>query len=308
MRKIIAGVIIVSAVIGYSSCQKQTSSEEKQALTVKQADAKTGRTACISNYLQLAIDPLTGGSYIYAVTNSPSNGPISVINVNGSAGNNRIGSSNPLTAVTMMTGLSYDPFSDSCYGITGSAGSHPHSLVRFKLTDVNVVNITPLFTLGTVFDLSDIERDPFMHNTYYAINRAVAGNNRIATVDVTTGQVTTLPSATGLNFQGLAVDTHGKLYLMSMTGTSGDVYVADPGSGAIILGPCPYGVVIAPGALGPDAEMGLHFEDACTNLLVTGNYTGKTRILTDALPVCLGGPVPPSVPLNIKPTVDFAKQ
>jgi hypothetical protein len=309
MKKIMTGLLFVSAVAGFSSCSKQTESGEQKALTANKAEASAAApapTACATKYLDLVIDPATGGSFLYSIVNSPSNPPVAVNNVIGSAGNNQIGSSLPATTVTRMTGLSFDPATSTCYGITGAGGSHPNSLIKFNVGDPNVVGIAPLISPGGPINLSDIERNPF-NGKYYAINRAAAANNRLVIVDVTTGIVTFLPLSTGLPLRGLAMDPGGKIYLMRMTGASGNVYVADPLTGGIILGPCPYGIVISPGVIGANAEMGLHFDDVCTNLLITGNFTGTAFQLTDALPVCLGGPVPPSIPVGIKPTVDFSR-
>lgn len=310
MKKIIALSLVISAAVIYSSCSKQKETGNSPAGPADNSSSKAAPApapaACATKYLDLVIDPATGGSFLYKIDNSPSNPPVTITNINGSAGNNQIGSSSPLTTVLKMTGLSYDPATGICYGITGNAGSHPNSLIRFNLGDPNVVGIAPLVSPGGAIDLSDIERNPW-NGRYYAINRAVAGNNRLVIVDVTTGNVAFLPMTTGLPLRGLAMDPGGKIYLMRMTGTSGNVYVADPLTGGLILGPCPYGVVIAPGFLGANAEMGLHFDDVCTNLLITGNFNGTSFRLTDALPACLGGPVPPSVPVGIKPTVDFSR-
>jgi DNA-binding beta-propeller fold protein YncE len=307
MRKIITGLLAVSVIMTYSSCKKQTVAEEQQQAPAASNETGKGAStfACSTKYLDLVIDPATGGSFLYKIDNSPSNPPVAVTTINGSAGNNQIGSSLPATTVTKMTGLSYDPATGVCYGITGAGGSHPNSLIKFSLADPNVVGITPLISPGLI-DLSDIERNPAT-GRYYAINRVAAGNNSVVIVDVTTASVIFLPLTTGLNLRGLAVDPGGKLYVMRMTGTSGSVYVVDPGTGGVILGPCPYGVVIAPGVFAPNAEMGLHFDDVCTNFFITGNFVGTSFRLTDALPACFGGPIPPSIPVPIKPTVDFSR-
>jgi hypothetical protein len=314
MKKIIALTLTLGAVVIYSSCTKQKEIGNDPASSPAQSENNVSNAAppppapaaCATKYLDLAIDPATGRGLLYRIVNSPSNAPVTITAINGSAGNNIIGSSLPATTVLKMTGLSYDPATGICYGITGNGGSHPNSLIRFNIADPNVVGITPLISGGGAIDLSDIERNPAT-GRYYAINRAVAANNRIVIVDVFTANVFFLPLTTGLPLRGLAVDPGGKLYLMRMTGTSGNVYVADPATGGIILGPCPYGVVIAPGFIGAGAEMGLHFDDVCTNLLITGNFNGTSFRLTDALPACLGGPVPASLPVAIRPTVDFAR-
>lgn len=312
MKKIIALSLVITAAAVYSSCTKQKETDNRIAETtapgntVSNAAPPSAAAACATKYLNLVIDPATGGSFLFKIDNSPSNPPVTITALNGSAGNNQIGSSSIATTVFKMTGLSYDPATGVCYGITGNGGSHPNSLIKFNLADPNVVSIAPLVSPGGAIDLSDIERNPF-NGRYYAINRAVPANNRLVVVNVATATVTFLPLSTGQPLRGLAMDPGGKIYLMRMTGISGNVSVADPNTGGIILGPCAYGVVIAPGVLGPNAEMGLHFDDVCTNLLITGNFNGTSFRLTDALPVCLGGPVPPSIPVGIKPTVDFAR-
>lgn len=312
MKKIIASSVVLLTVIIYTSCSKQKEPVSEPAdapktdNTVANAAPPPVAAACATKYLDLAIDPATGRGLLYKIDNSPSNPPVTITAMNGSAGNNIIGSSLAATTVLKMTGLSYDPATGVCYGITGNGGSHPNSLIKFSLADPNVVGIIPLVSPGGAIDLSDIERNPW-NGRYYAINRAIAANNRLVIVDVTTGVVSFLPAATGLTLRGLAMDPGGKIYLMRMTGVSGNVYVADPLTGGIILGPCPFGVTIAPGFLGANAEMGLHFDDVCTNILITGNFNGTSFRLSDGLPACLGGPVPASIPVGIRPTVDFSR-
>lgn len=310
MKKIIAGLFIVAA-LGITSCNKEKSTTNDPAapenkVTASGEAAAPAPAACSTKYLDLVIDPATGGSFVYVIYNTPSNPPVSVVNLNGSAGNNQIGSSSPLTTVTRMTGLSFDPTTGTCWGITGAGGSHPNSLIKFNVGDPNVVSITPLISPGGAINLSDIERNPW-NGRYYAINRANAANNRLVIVDVTTATVNFLPLTTGQPLRGLAMDPGGKIYLMRMTGVSGNVYVADPNTGGLILGPCPFVNPIAPGVIGANTEMGLHFDDVCTNLLVTGNFTGTSIQLNDGLPACLGGPVPVAPVVAIKPTVDFSR-
>lgn len=310
MKKIIAGLFIVAA-WAITGCNKEksvtnTPAAPENKTTASGESAAPAPAACSTKYLDLVIDPATGGSFLYVIYNTPSNPPVSVVNLNGSAGNNQIGSSSPLTTVTRMTGLSFDPASGTCWGITGAGGSHPNSLIKFHISDPNVVSIVPLISTGGPINLSDIERNPW-NGRYYAINRANAANNQLVIVDVTTGNVIFLPLATGLPLRGLAMDPGGKIYLMRMTGVSGNVYVADPNTGGLILGPCPFVNPIAPGVFGANGEMGLHFDDVCTNLLVTGNFSGTSFQLNDGLPACLGGPVPVAPVVPIKPTVDFAR-
>lgn len=306
MKKILAAAFFAAAFI--TGCKKEIAEPAPAAGEAGEAAASAAASpGCGTKYLNLVVDPSTGQSLLYVVYNTPSNPPVTVVNINGSAGNNIIGSSSLSTTVTFMTGLSFDPNTSICYGITGGAGSHPHSLVTFNVGDPNVVTITPLVSFSRI-NLSDIERNPW-NGRYYAINRASGINNRIVDVNVGSGAVTNYPSGTGLgSLRGLAMDPGGKLYVSNMiAGGNGDIYVVDPLTGGLILGPCAYPGAIAPGVLGTGAEMGLHFDDVCTNLLVTGNYTGVGTLLTDGLPVCLGGPSYTSIPSGVKPTVDFAR-
>jgi hypothetical protein len=296
MKKVSIFSLAAVCLLGAASCKKQTASEEAIASSSEIKNAlPNAALACNTKYLDLVVDAGGGGgSFLYRIDNTPSNPPF---------GNTALGQ---IGAVTFMTGLSYDPATGICYGITGNAGSNPNSIIRFNLATPAIVGITPLISTGGAINLTDIELNPAF-GRYYAINRAAANNNRIVIVDVNTGVVTFLPLTTGLPLRGLAMDPGGKIYVMRMTGTSGNVYVVDPGTGGIILGPCAYPGVISPGVLGANAEMGLHFDDVCSQRLVTGNFTGTNFQLTDGLPACLGGPLYAVIVNAIKPTVDFSR-
>jgi hypothetical protein len=58
---------------------------------------------------------------------------------------------------------------------------------------------------------------------------------------------------------------------------------------------------------GANAKMGLHFDDICTNLLATGNFSGNAFQLTDGYPACLGTPSYTAAPDVINPAVDFSR-
>jgi hypothetical protein len=297
MKKVFAGLMLLTAIVGYNSCKKQNAENETQAVSeIRNAPAPL---ACATKYLDLFLDAL-GNSYVSKIDNSPSNPPIT---------NTFLGQ---IGAVTLMTGLSYDPNTGICYGITGNVGSNPNSLIKFNLATPALVSIIPLISTSGAINLSDIERNPNTSTAiagYYAINRAVANNNRIVKVNVSTGVVTFLPLNTGQPLRGLAMDPGGKIYVMrSNAGGLGAVSVIDPTTGGVIAGfnQCPYPGVISPGGA-VNAEMGLHFDDVCTQRLVTGNFTGTGFQLTDGMPACLGGPSYTAAPGTIKPTVDFSR-
>jgi hypothetical protein len=295
--KIFSGLALV-AMMGLSVSCKKDNSDAMPATESGNSERTQAPAAalCATKYLNLVVDPSTGGSFLYKIENSPSNPVVVVDPINGSLGNNQIGS------VTRMTGLSYDPVSGVCFGVTGNAGSNPNSIVKFALSDPNVVSIAGILSTSPL-NLSDIEKNPF-NGRYYAINRAT---NRLAVIDLATLTSTDLPGALPVQMRGLAMDPGGKIYLLRTVGASGNIYVANPGTGGIILGPCAYPGAISPGVFFNNAEAGLHFDDVCTNRLVTGNAAGNNFQLTDGLPTCLGGPLYTALPNSIKPTVDFAR-
>ncbi|MBL7726057.1 MAG: hypothetical protein JNM68_00145 [Dinghuibacter sp.] len=292
MKKMFAGLVALTIIAG--SCKKQDSETGTSPLTAERETPVT--EACGSKYLNLVIDAAGGGqSYLYRVDNSPSNPPV-LVSFIGQIGN-----------VTFMTGISYDPASGVGFGVTGNAGSNPNSLVKFDVNIPSNFGVTPLLATFPI-NLSDIERNPW-NGRYYAINRAVANNNSLVIVDINTGVVTQLPSSTGQPLRGLAMDPGGKIYVMrTVAGGNGRVSVIDPTTGAVIppFNQCPYPGVISPGGLA-NAEMGLHFDDICTNLLVTGNFTGTNIQLTDGYPACLGPAAYTALPNSLRPTVDFSR-
>jgi hypothetical protein len=295
MKKMIAGFMLLSAIVVYNSCKKQTNGMGSPSLHENSDIGNAAAPlACGTRYLNLFLDP-AGRSFVSRIDNTPSN-PLVVNTFIGQIG-----------TVTFMTGLSYDPLTNICYGITGNTGSNPNSVISFNLATPALVSIIPLFSPGGAINLSDIERNPGLGG-YYAINRAVATNSRIVTVNVTSGLVTFLPLSTGQVLRGLAMDPGGKIYVMrTNAGGTGTVSVIDPFTGGVILPtPCPYTGIITPGGVA-NAEMGLHYDDVCTRLLVTGNFTGTSFQLTDGLPTCLGGSFYTALPGSIRPTVDFSR-
>lgn len=290
-----AGIVALSIIAGYSSCKKQNS-ETDSARVTGDREIPMAAAACGTKYLNLVIDAGAGGaSHLFKVENSPSNPPVTYSYIG------QIG------AVTFMTGISYDPVSGNGYGVTGNTGSNPNSLVKFDINVPSSVSIAPLSATFPI-NLSDIERNP-ANGLFYAINRAVANNNRLVTVDINTGVVTQLPLSTGQPLRGLAMDPGGKIYVMRTTaGGNARVSVIDPTTGAVIppYNQCPYPGIVSPGGIA-NAEIGLHFDDVCVQKLVTGNFTGTGFQLTDGYPACLGPASYTALPNSLKPTVDFSR-
>jgi hypothetical protein len=313
MKKMIACLTIVSGLLVWSSCRKQDLPPENtttaDAGSKVVPDGPITDAACGTKYLDLVIDN-SGLSYMFVTYNTPSNGPASTATINGSAGNAVIGFTSHPPGIQKMTGLAYDPVGAVAWGITGTGGNYPNSLIKIDLNDVNNVGVYPILSnCAIALDLSDLERNP-LNGNLYAINRsAAAASNRIVTLTPGNPGVVNCLSATiptAIQFRGLAVDCGGKIYAMRMSGANGRVYVIDPGTGGIIGGPFTYAGPIAPGAPAGNTEMGMHVDCDCTRNIVTGNFGGTSIILTDGLPSGLGGPTYSSAAV-IKPTVDFAR-
>ncbi len=259
--------------------------------------------ACAPLYYNLVWDP-AGTSNLYKISGSPSAGPVVVTPVLGSLGTSVIGGATP---VTKVTGLAYDPATGTAWAVTGNSGSNPNSLIRFAIGNPNVVTITPLTTAcGITLNLSDIERDQTT-GVYYAINiSSTDPNNRIVTVNPSTGVVSCLPNfiSLGIKMRGLTFGCNGQLYVLYTIGDTGVIININKTTGAIITS-YSYTGPITPGGVGnPDA--GLHFDCTCIGRFITGSLTGGP-LLTNALPSALGGPSYASVSGIIKPTVDFAR-
>jgi hypothetical protein len=261
---------------------------------------------CTPGYYNLAWDG-AGKGYIYKISGSPSTGAPIVTPVIGSAGNNIVGSSLAATTVFKMTGLAYDPATGTAWGVTGNGGSHPNSLIKFVFANPNVVSIVPLVNAcGLVLDVSDIERDPAT-GRYFAINRGLANpNNRVVVIDVNTATVNCLPNFlnTSLTLRGLTFGCNGQLYVLYAINNTGRVLEISKVTG-LMVNAYSYPGVITPGGVGAP-EMGLHFDCNCIGRFITGSLQGGP-LLTDGLPLGLGGPLYASLLGVIKPTVDFAK-
>jgi hypothetical protein len=300
--------MIAFAAIVLFACKKTPApvSETKTASTTVEPTPGAA-LACQPGYYNLALDNI-GQGYIYKISGSPSAGPYSISPVIGSAGNNIVGSSTVPTTVLKLTGLSYDPVSGVAYGITGNAGTHPNSIVKFAIGDPNVVSIAPLVSAcGIALNLSDIERDPTT-GRFYAINRSAAAfSNRVVVINLATLTVNCLANPINLGaeiMRGLTFDCNGRLYVLAASGNTGKLLDVNKVSG-LITASFAYPGVITPGGVGAP-EMGLHFDCNCIGRFITGSFVGAP-LLTDGLPAGLGGPLYASLVGAIKPTVDFAK-
>ncbi len=300
----IAWVALIAIVL--FSCKKTPVDQKNAEATIAGTSVSSAAAACQPVYYNLALDNI-GQGYVYKIGGSPSAGPVVVVPINGSAGNNIVGSSTAATTVLKMTGLAYDPTTGVAWGITGNGGTHPNSLIKFAIGDPNVVSIVPLLSAcGIALNLSDIERDPTTGRFFAINNSAVNPDNRVVVINIGTATVNCLPNfiAAGTNLRGLTFDCAGRLFVLNAVNTTGKILQINPGTGAIVAS-FGYPGIITPGGVGAP-EMGLHFDCNCIGQFITGSFTGGP-LLTDGLPAGLGGPLYNSLLGVIKPTVDFAR-
>jgi hypothetical protein len=293
---------IVFGLLTIAACKKNITASEPPA-------GETGKTTeeCMPFMYNLAVDSVSGGSYVYKVTGSPGAGPVTVVPYVVS-GSNQLKDCSGIP-IKNASGLAYDPATGIFYGTTGITGSIPNAI--FKFTDPNCVTITPATnTCGLVLNLSDVERDQTT-GAYYAINRGtVAPNNRIVRLGLPGAPtVNCLPNPlpVGLNARGLTFNCNGQLYVMHTTGTAGIVVFVNKATGlngAAAAYPGP----ITTFAAVPTPEMGLHFDCGCIKRFITGSFNPITAtLMTDGLPASLGGPFYNAATGVLKPTVDFAR-
>lgn len=297
---------IVLALLTIASCKKSVTADKGSPASSVTANA-TAVEECQPTMYNLAIDSVSGGSYIFKIAGSPGAGPISVTPYIVS-GNNQLKLCSGIP-ILRASGLSYDPTTGIFYGTTGSTGSIPNAI--FKFTDPNCVSIIPTVnTCGLALNLSDVERD---HTTgaFFAINRGtVAPNNRIVKLGLpASGSVNCLPNPlpVGLMARGLTFNCNGMLYVMHTSGITGTIFFVDKVTG-LNGAAYPYPGPITTFAAVPTPEVGLHFDCSCIGRFITGSFNPITAPrYTDGLPSGLGGPVYNTVVGAIKPTVDFAR-
>ena len=297
---------IVFALLTLVACKKGIKTEDPSLPAGKTSNAVE---ECVPYMYSLHVDSVTGASYIFKVSGSPSAGPITVApyTVGGGTSQLLIGGTTP---ILRASGLSYDPTTGIFYGTTGITGSIPNAI--FKFTNPNMVSIIPTVNScsGLVLDLSDVERDQTT-GIFYAINRGTAApNNRVVKLGLPgSGTVACLPNPlpVTLNARGLTFNCNGMLYVMHTNWASGTIVFVDKVTGAI--GPAyayPGAITSAPAV--PIPDLGLHFDCACIGRFITASFNRITApLVTDGLPSGLGGPAYSGVIGFLKPTVDFAR-
>jgi hypothetical protein len=296
---------IVFGLLTIAACKKGIKTEES-LLPV----GSSGKAVeeCLPNIYSLAVDSVSGASFVFKVSGSPGAGPITVAPYVVGGGTNQllIGGTTP---ILRASGLSYDPTTGTFYGTTGSTGSIPNAI--FKFTNPNAVAIIPTVnSCGLVLNLSDLERD---HTTgvFYAINRGtVAPNNRIVKLGLPAlGTVNCLPNPlpVGLNARGLTFNCNGLLYVMHTNWASGTIVFVDKITG-LNGGVYPYTGPITSAPAVPVPDLGLHFDCSCIGRFITASFNRITApLVTDGLPSGLGTPAYNAVVGFLKPTVDFAR-
>jgi hypothetical protein len=291
-----------------AACKKQFNTEQNLPDEASSKEKTTALAACQPGMYNLAVDSVTGFSYVYKVTGSPGAGPITVTPYIVS-GNNQLKTCSGVP-IRFATGLAFDPATGIFYGTTGAASSPANYILKF--TDPNCVTASPaVTTCGISLDLSDVERDPST-NAYYAINRGtVAPNNRIVKLGLPGGpSVSCLPNPlpVGLRMRGLTFNCNGQLYVMHTSGTNGIIVNINKTTG-LNVGSFAYPGPIAPAAAVATPEIGLHFDCACIGRFITGNFNPHflAPMMTDGLPAGMGGPIYNVASAVLRPTVDFAR-
>lgn len=296
---------IVFGLLTLAACKKGIKTED---VSLPSSNTAKAVEECVPNMYSLTVDSVTGASYIFKISGSPSAGPITVgpYAVGGGTNQLLIGGSTP---ILRASGLSYDPTSGTFYGTTGSSGSIPNAI--FKFTNPNFVSIIPTVNpCGLVLDLSDVERDQTT-GVFYAINRGTAApNNTIVKLGLPgTGNITCLPNPlpVTLNARGLTFNCNGMLYVMHTNWANGTIVFVDKITGAIGAGYAYPGPITSAPAV-PIPDLGLHFDCTCIGRFITASFNRITApLVTDGLPAGLGGPTYSGVVGFLKPTVDFAR-
>ncbi|THU35818.1 hypothetical protein FAM09_20690 [Niastella caeni] len=297
---------IVFGLLTIAACKKSiTADRSSSALTANKTN--NAMEECQPTMYNLAVDSVSGASYIFKVAGSPGAGPI-IVTPYVVSGTNQLKDcgGNP---ILNASGLAYDPATGIFYGTTGITGSVPNAIFRF--IDPNCVSITPATsTCGIALNLSDVERDQTT-GAYYAINRGTAApSNRIVRLGLPGApSVNCLPNPLpiGLRARGLTFDCNGQLYVMHTSGNTGTVVFVNKATG-LNGATFPYPGPITTSAAVPTPDLGLHFDCNCIGRFVTGSYNPvATTRMTDGLPTGLGGPIYNTALNVLKPTVDFAR-
>lgn len=297
---------IILALLTIASCKKSVTNDKESP--VAGTETVNAVEECQPTMYNLAVDSVSGASYIFKVAGSPGAGPIMVSPYVVSSTNQLIGPGG--TPILRASGLAYDPATGIFYGTTGINGSPiPNAIFRFM--DPNFVSITPAInSCGIALNLSDVERDQTT-GAYFAINRGTAApHNRIVKLGLPgSPTVNCLPNPlpVGLNARGLTFNCNGMLYVMHTSGVSGTLVFVNKVTG--LNGPSyayPGPITTSPAV--PTPELGLHFDCGCIGRFITGSFNpiAATRY-TDGLPAGLGGPIYNTVVGALKPTVDFAR-
>lgn len=317
MKKIFVYLpFVLGALLFWSSCEKQNSKMPTVVSTAASVEKNSKGVLCSPVYYHLMVDPVTGNSYLFKTSGSPSTPPVIPSAFPGACGDNviRETSSGACSPITYVTGIASDPGGTVIWATTGPASNYPNSLLKIPITNVNNAAIIPLIpSCGIVLNVSDIEYNK-VNNRYYAINRGNAVvNNRIVEILTAPGvNVICLAATVPVNRQlrGLTFGCNGQGYVMQVNGPNGKIWSFSPATGATGLPACPYGIVAPGAAAGTFPEMGLHFDcSSCLNKFITGNYQPIAGIplLTDGMPACIGPASYNSLSGVIKPTVDFAR-
>ncbi|MEP7318336.1 MAG: hypothetical protein ABI921_06335 [Panacibacter sp.] len=297
----------------FLSCEKQNQANPVNGIQAA-SEQNDASAACLAVYYQLIVDPVSGISYMFKTSGSPTTGAPVLTPIIGSFGDNVIREAGTNIAITFVSGIALNPGSGTVSATTSPASNYPSRLLRYPIANPSIATHVPMVsTCGLSLNVSDIEYNN-VNGRYYAINRGtVPADNRIVRINPgAPTNVICLASTIPVTRQmrGLTFGCNGQGYVMQMSGPNGRIWSFNPASGAVGAPSCPYTGVIAPGApITSVPEMGLHFDCSCSGLYITGNFDPAAGpfLLTDGMPACIGAASYASLAGVIKPTVDFAR-
>lgn len=224
--------------------------------------------------------PSHGTSYVLGINPSSGKSGFTTITVPAIPGPVALGSPTFLlksgTNITKMSGLAYDPTSNTFWGTTNNSGNFPNQLFQFDMAG-NTIIMMPLvddILLTPVTNIFDIEYCQF-DNTFYAIR----GNNQVVKINPINGHViaykTLLVGAKTL--MGLTNDKPGNLYLIAADNTIvvDDLWTIPAGGGLPIF-------ASYAGNVGIGNHLGLQFDEFSNYPFMTatskfGGVSGWTR-------------------------------
>ncbi|HTL31448.1 MAG TPA: hypothetical protein VL282_19595, partial [Tepidisphaeraceae bacterium] len=170
---------------------------------------------CIAVIGLISVTRTQAANTLYAATAGAGAGELYTLNPSNGATISDIGPLNDASALNYgVTGLAFDPVTNTMYGSTGNSGATDAS-THAKLVSINLTSglVTPIgvFNVGAGNTMTDLAIDP-TSGTLYGIGSV--GGAHLYSVDKTTGQAT-LVGNSGFGFTtggGIAITSAGTVY------------------------------------------------------------------------------------------------